>query len=692
MKTLWFMAALLLSFPPSIPANGVGVLDGRNAVYLLLDSTRIDVSVDNQISITKTTQYFTNTHETDTVKYAFPLSEQASAIGLRWRINGVWYAASVSGGSQDTTLPGGGGIHPNLRTYLGATPLYFGIPQLIHSDSTLAVELTYVELLPYRFGNVDFTYPSDYRLIQSQVIRRQTLDFTLVSQRTIDSLRVLSSHPITLLTNNGNSAYLEILLNELQGSENYRVRYTLSPSQLGLFSFSTFQADSLVPDTLGRGFFTFVAEPDPTGNTSTIRKVFTLIVDRSGSMSGTKIMQARDAASYITRNLNTGDRFNIIDFDDIITPFRPTHVPYTTQTRDSAIAYISTLTARGLTNISGVFSVAVPQFAAANDSTANIIIFFTDGQPTTGITATTQLLAHIDTLMQRTERNIFLFVFGIGTDVNQQLLAQMAAHNQGIAEYLLTDELFSRITTFYETIRNPVLLNTQIAFSPGRVSEIYPSPLPNLYKGQQMIVAGRYRQPGQTTIILSGRAFSQPVSYHYDVTLSDSSQTQYQFLPKIWAKKKIEYMLVQYYALPPSSPEAIALKSRIVVLSRAYGVISPFTSFTGGGTAVEGHKSNIFPTIVSTFDLLGNYPNPFNPSTIIKVKLNIEHTGPIEIRIYNTLGELVRTLLIDARGTGTYSIEWDGKLRDGSAAASGTYIYVVAIDDVVLAAKMLLLK
>ena len=690
-KALLIGLLMLLTFC-LVHANGVGVLDGRNGVYLRLDSTTVNVTVESQIALTTTTQYFKNLLGTDTVKYAFPLPEQASAIGLRWRINGIWRTANITGTPQDTTLPGGGTIHPSLKTFLGNTALFFSIPQLIHADSTLAVELTYVELLPYKFGNVNYTYPSDYHLIQTLAIARQTLNFSLTSPRTIDSIRVISSHAVSSLINNGNSASVRIVLNELPGSQNYLIRYSLSLSQLGLFSFSTFQPDSLVPDTLGRGFFTFVAEPDPSATSGTIKKVFTLIVDRSGSMGGTKIVQARDAARFITQNLNTGDKFNIIDFDDIINPFRTTHVLYTPQARDSALTYINTLTARGLTNISGVFDVAVPQFSAANDSTANIIIFFTDGMPTTGITNINLLIAHVDTLMQRTERNIFLFVFGIGTDVNQQLLTQMASHNKGLSEFLLNDELYSRITDFYQTIRNPVLLNTQIGFNPPLVSEVYPIPLPNLYKGQQMIVAGRYRQPGNTTITLSGMAFSQPVSYQYNVALAESAPSQYQFLPKIWAKKKIEYLLVQYYALNPSSPEAGVIKARIVAISRAYGVISPFTSFTGGGgTSVEESITAGKPTPIS-FELLGNYPNPFNPSTTIRVKLHTDYTGVIELRIYNTLGELVRTLRFVAHGEGTYNIEWDGHLGNGSAAASGVYVYVVWIENTVLAAKMMLVK
>jgi Ca-activated chloride channel homolog len=223
---------LLLVSPISVlHANGVGVLDAHNAVYLRLDSTIVGVVVESQISTTTTTQYFTNTHATDTVKYGFPLPEQASAIQLRWRVHGQWFTASVAGAAQDTTLPGGGSPAANLLTYLGRTPLFFSIPQTIQADSTLAVELTYVELLPYAFGNVEYVYPSDYHLIQSGVIRTQQLDFHLTSPRTIDSIRVVSSHTVEELPNSGNTATVRITLLEAQANQDYAIRYSLNTNQ-----------------------------------------------------------------------------------------------------------------------------------------------------------------------------------------------------------------------------------------------------------------------------------------------------------------------------------------------------------------------------------------------------------------------------------------------------------------------------
>lgn len=675
----------------SLLANGVGIVNASNQTYLKVETSNINVEVENQIALIKTTQSFRNIFGVDkNFKYAFPLPLGASAVSLKWKINGIWKTAMITPQPPDTSLPGGN-PHPNLLQYLGDIPLYFDILDTLKADSVVTIELTYVEFLKYSFGNVNFEYPNDYTLIQQSPFNTQEFRFTLNSSRTIDTILLLS-HNATQQTNNGNYAYLEYTSSETLPNLNYKVLYTLSLNELGLFSFSTFPPDSLVPDGLDNGFFVFVAEPDPSNNTEVIDKVFTLIIDRSGSMSGTKMEQAKNAASYIVQNLNEGDKFNIIDFDDVITSFRPNHVEFNSSNMNQALGYISAIYARNLTNISGAFDVAVPQFSTANDSTANIIIFLTDGQPTAGITNIEQLITHINQLIQTTETNILLFSFGIGLDVNQQLLTQISTSNNGFATFLLSNELEEVLTNFYQQIRNPVLLNTSISFDPQYLTQIFPDPLPNLYKGQQIIVSGRYSTPGNINIILSGEAFGQNVQYNYPVALADSNVISYSFLPKVWAKQKIEYLLVQYYLLDPNSPQAMLIKQQIIELSVAFGVISPFTSF-GNPTNVEDEiivcTENVQP---DEFRILGNYPNPFNPSTTIRFTIGKDIQSDVVLKIYNSLGELVRTIKYYVSDAGTYEIFWDGKFSDGKEAPSDVYIYTIDIGIGVLASKMILIK
>lgn len=685
MKKIFYLLLSLL-FISNAYSNGVGVVNASLGTYLKLTGTKIETSVQLQISITKTSQLFLNNLGSDkTVAYAFPLPDGASGIGLKWKLNGEWHTAPISPTPQDTTLPGGN-MNTNLRTYLGAKPMFFTIPDQVKRDSTLIVEMTYVQFLKYDFGSVFYNYQNDYRLIQNQTVEYQELAFNLSSPRTIDSIRLVSSNPLTMIINNGNNA--AVISNQYSAvpSVDFKIKYSLNLNELGLYSYSTMIPDSLLPDTLG-GFFMFIAEPNPGTTADIIKKVFTLVLDRSGSMSGTKIIQAKNAASFIVNNLNAGDKFNIIDFETNVYQFRSRHVLYTPQSRDSALQYVANISAGGSTNISGAFSTAVPQFNAANDSTANIIIFLTDGMPTVGITERTALLSHVHSLITSTETEIFLYSFGIGTDVDQQLLTLMSSQNNGYAEFLLNDELESRITNFYLRIKNPVLLSPTVAFSSQNINNVYPNPLPNLYIGQQMIVAGRYTEAGPLTVTLSGRAFNQPVSYQYSFNRNDSADTRYQFLTKVWAKQKIENLLIQYYSLNPISPEAIALKQQIINLSIAYGVISPFTSF-GNPNAITGPEETINEnSIPGDYKLLSNYPNPFNPQTTIKFIVDKNISGIALIKIYNSAGILVDIAELFINGKGVYQFVWKAE-----KFSSGVYFYSVDFGDEILFSKMLLLK
>lgn len=578
-KWMLLFSLLIVS---TLSANGVAIVDPIEGINLRLAYSDINVVVDNQVALVTTTQeFFNNLESTEQISYAFPIPEGASATNLRWYINGEWFEAFIAPGSNDTTGGGGGGPtpDPNLTQYLGFNTVRFPIPQALQADSTLKVELKYVQLLEYEYGDVFFNYPNDYSLIQTSPLDSLKIEFELFSERSIDSL-VSISHPGAILQigqNYGRIYYSSVLQ---PANQNYTFSYQLSADELGISAMSTFINDPVsISDSIAGGYFLFIVEPDPSTQ-NIINKVFTIIVDRSGSMSGQKIVQARDAGTFIINNLNEGDYFNVITFAGDISSFKTQHVEFNEQNRSDAVSFIEGITALGSTNISGAFETAIPQFNWTSDSTANIVIFLTDGEPTTGITNTEDLLDHIENLVVQNESMISIFPFGIGADVNFQLLNLIGADNNGITEFLGEDELEERITEFYLKIRNPVLLNPEMTFTPNVLSEVYPSPLPNLYLGHQLIASGRYNEAVPVNITFSGSAFGQQYEYEYQVELSDSANIQYQFLTKVWAKQKIEYLIVQYYSFPAGSPQAEALKSQIIALSIRYGVLTEFTIFT----------------------------------------------------------------------------------------------------------------
>ncbi|MEE9461073.1 MAG: VWA domain-containing protein [Bacteroidales bacterium] len=698
----------LVSLSASLLANGVVIPDSAGIKYLPLISSTIEVSVDGQVAITKATQVFLNTTEDSLkIQYAFPIPLEASALSLFYKTNSQWYEAKFSATEQDS-LSGGSEttVDYELLTYLGENPLIYSLDQPILADSTLTIELVYVELLEYKLGKVNYNYPNDYDIIADSIDRPvdvQLMQFSLVSDRTITDIKLLS-HTADSITNTGTEANIFYSAFEQKANQDYSIQYVLSQEELGLYSYSTFLPDSVIPDIYGNGFFLFVAEPDPSENQKVIDKVFTLIIDRSGSMSGDKIVQARNAANFITQNLNLGDKFNIIDFASDIKSFRGEHVDFTAANESAALDYIDNLLAAGSTNISGAFGEAIPQFSAASSNTANIIIFFTDGQQTAGITDTDQLIAYIDNLIVQNEAKISIFTFGIGSSTNERLLTTLAANNNGLADFLGSDELEEKITEFYLLIRNPVLINTSIQSEPDLLAEIYPSRLPNLYKGQQMILAGRYDEAVPFQLTLSGEAFGDPVDYAYEPVLSDSIIGQYAFIPKIWAKQKIADLLNEYYQLNPITSQADSIKSLIIDISLDYRVISPFTSFqgsfktedrtdpgytTGGATAVETLEFDKTPDQHNSILLTcANFPNPFSHSTTIAFEVAGEIYGNAVISIYDALGRLVAEFNIQVEGDDEYQVIWNPAETRPDLPA-GLYGYTIRLQGETLKGSMI---
>ena len=223
------------------------------------------------------------------------------------------------------------------------------------------------------------------------------------------------------------------------------------------------------------------------------------------------------------------------------------------------------------------------------------------------------------------------------------------------------------------------------------MTECYPQPLPSLYVGEQMIVTGRYAQAAEVTVNLAGEAFGQPVEYSYPLALADTANTDYQFLTKVWAKTKIEHLLVLYYALDPESDEARALRDEIIALSLAWGVISPFTSF-GDDPEISIGEDEWATERPAAFALLGNYPNPFNPRTAIRIMVAHALDRPLVVKIYNLQGQLVRVLVLDVTRAGIHELTWDGAISGGRPAPSGVYIYTVDFGEAVLAGRMVLLR
>lgn len=568
-----------------------GLLQVKDTEELLRLSRNItEVQIFDQIALTTVTHEFINTVDADSVDvtYMFPLPESASVTGFSiWRdsvfVEFELAAADTGGGNQ--TFPGDG--DRLLRDYLLPNP--FIVP-LTATVDTFRVQLSYVELLPFDFGAIRYIFP-----LNSQTFSAGNLDafaflVALSTQRTIKDIRT-PDYAAGIDQTGPFSAIIGFDAANFVPSDDFVIDYQLSQEEVGLFTLTYFDpADT----TESAGFFVALLEPGEVQPSEVLNKHFTFVLDRSGSMSGGKIVQARDAARFSIEHLNPNDFFNIVDFSSSVAQFRNEAVLATIENVNSGVAYIESINAGGGTNINEALLRALSQ-TIANE--VNQIIFLTDGQATSGVTNTDEILGNV---LAANQNDASIFVFGVGNGVEKNLLQALADQNHGVATFIPENESIDDvIVNFFARISNPVLVDVSLDFGTIDVFDIFPVDLPDMFAGFQQVITGRYASFGSTEITLTGSVANADTAIVYSDILFPNSSTENIFIPKIWAKKKIEHLFARW--LTEGEPDA--LKQEIIALSLKYGVLSPFTRFDepddgGGLTAIDGIQLTAFQTSV----------------------------------------------------------------------------------------------
>ncbi len=215
------------------------------------------------------------------------------------------------------------------------------------------------------------------------------------------------------------------------------------------------------------GYFMLMLSPNAERGAETIQpRDIVFVLDTSGSMAGDKMTQARDALRYCVQRLGAQDRFGIVAFSSDVDPFRETLSP--ASAKEDALFFIDQLEARGGTNIDEALKTALGQL---DDSRRGVIVFLTDGLPSTGETDEEAIRKNASTA---NGREVSVFTFGVGYDVNTRLLDGLAAESGAFADYLSPEEnIEERVGGWYDTMRFP----GKIAFGSDtcfRLLRLYP--------------------------------------------------------------------------------------------------------------------------------------------------------------------------------------------------------------------------
>jgi hypothetical protein len=160
--------------------------------------------------------------------------------------------------------------------------------------------------------------------------------------------------------------------------------------------------------------------------------------------------------------------------------------------------------------------------------------------------------------------------------VNTFLLDQLAARNNGTADYVAPDEdLEVKLSNFFAKLANPVMTGLDLDCGSMRVFDVYPRQLPDLFRGSQLTILGRYSGTGTIPLTFKGTIRGEPRILKYEQNEFPAAGTANDFLPRLWAMRKVGYLLEQIRM----TGENAEVKSEIIRLAKKYGFVTPYTSY-----------------------------------------------------------------------------------------------------------------
>jgi hypothetical protein len=537
---------------------------------LPIKSIKLDTKITGQVATTHVQQIFRN--DTDAIlegTYLFPIPEAASIVEFAiWdgdrKLVGEVRSREEARRIYDEIVRRQ--RDPGLLEYAGKDLFQASIfPIPAHSDKKL--ELTYTQVLKAESGTVSYRYPlgTGHNLAQiGEVTGRVDIEAK-------DPIRNVysPSHDVDLANHGSRNAHISFESKAGREPQDFQLFYTISREDFGL--------SLLTHREPGKdGYFLMMLSPkDDWSEAEYAAKDIVFVLDTSGSMNDAgKMEKAREALLFGVKSLHAEDHFNVISFAGEEHLMESGMITADERGRARGEEFVRKLRATGGTNINDALRAAFKQFTASDRP--KMLVFLTDGLPTVGETNIARI---IENSRESRVKGVRLFTFGVGYDVNTALLDKLASENGGVADYVEPNEnLEVKVSSFFAKINYPVL--TDLILNMGGVDTdlVYPRDLPDLFKGTQITLIGRYQNADdlrRITVMLTGKTGSRSRTYSFDDLRFPAREEENDFLPRLWATRRVGWLMEQIR----TNGEQKELRDEIVDLGTRYGIVTPYTSY-----------------------------------------------------------------------------------------------------------------
>jgi Ca-activated chloride channel homolog len=570
MRRALLIVTVLLACAAPAAASGMLIPEEKALPPLGMLDHKVDIKIEDQVATTYIEQTFrNNTDRNLEATYLLPVPKGASVnefymwVGAT-KVKGELVEAaearkiytSIVHRTQD----------PGLLEYMGTNLLRMKVfPVPAKGDQKVAVKYTYVA--PSDNGLVEFLYPLKTDGKAARTLKEFSLNLRLKSQHPITNV-YSPSHAITVSRPNEKEAIVGFEKDQAILDKDFQLFYTPGDKDVGL------TAITHRPNADQNGHFMLLISPRAElSKSQQVPRDMVFVLDTSGSMRGKRIQQARNALNYCLTNLTPGDNFAILHFATTVTKYANNLQPASSENVVAAKKWVDALDATGGTAIDDALRTALAMRTADKGRTFTVV-FFTDGRPTIGETRPEKILQNVE---KQNNQNTRIFSFGVGDDVNAQLLDALSDNSRAISTYVReSEDIEAKVSGLYAKISNPVLSNLTLAMNNGvTLNEVYPPQLPDLFHGTQLVVLGRYSGNGHAAITLKGTVGMETKEFVYELNFANKTNDEKGFVEDLWARRKVGYLLDQIRV----NGEKKELVDEVVALAKRYGIATPYTSY-----------------------------------------------------------------------------------------------------------------
>ena len=538
---------------------------------------KVQARVTDQVARTQVTQSFVNTGSRQMeVSFVFPLPYDGAIDRLTFMVDGKEYEAKLLPAKEARSIYEGyvrRNQDPALLEWIG-TGMFKTSVFPVPPGAERTVTLGYSQLLRKDHQLTDFLFPLSTAKYTSHPVETVSIEASIQSSNEIKSV-YSPTHSIDVKRPGKHQATVKFEAKNHIPSGDFRLFYDTAAGSLGA------SVLSYRPLPNEDGYFLLLASPEiKPASAERPAKTVVFVVDRSGSMSGKKIEQAKEALKFVVNNLREGDLFNIVAYDSSVESFQPELQRYNDETRQKALGFVEGIYAGGSTNIDGALAAALGMIQ--DKSRPGFVVFLTDGRPTAGETNEAQIVVNAS---QQNKTDARLINFGVGYDVNSRLLDRLSRANHGQSEFVRPNEdIEAHVSRLYGKISSPVMTAVAVDFEfdavkvaeGSPVNRLYPRDVRDLFEGEQLVLVGRYKKHGQAKVTITGRVGAGAQEFDFPAQLVEHSGDQsYAFVEKLWAMRRIGE-IIDELDLNGKNDELV---NELVTLSTKHGIITPYTSF-----------------------------------------------------------------------------------------------------------------